>query len=282
MYYSLDRFEMKFVITRDQRDTLMPFLLPHLRADENAGEGAFYPIISLYYDNEDRDCYWEKIRGFGNRRKLRVRVYGSLDGSLPPTSFVEVKHKCDGRGVKRRLRLPLEDALAVAAGKNIDKPLSFVDQRIVEEVHMMVNKLHFKPSCCMRYDRQAFAASDPKSDLRITFDTGIAYRSDNLVPVPDDRRFERYLLPDGFSVMEVKVTGAVPYWLSRLVGEHNCILQSHSKYCNALEDGDPVLHRQIGGRPDKVFYHVAQPSSTQPTTLVATPEPALSDRVAAL
>ena len=70
----LDRFEMKFVITRAQRDALMPKLLPHLRADANAGDNAFYPIISLYYDNVDRDCYWEKIRGLKSRRKMRVRV----------------------------------------------------------------------------------------------------------------------------------------------------------------------------------------------------------------
>src|SRR4029434_10658175 len=101
---------MKFVITREQRASLMPNLLPHLRADENAGEGAFYPIVSLYYDNLDRACCWEKLRTIPSRRKLRVRVYGSLDGALPPTSFVEVKHKCEGRGVKRRLRVPLETA----------------------------------------------------------------------------------------------------------------------------------------------------------------------------
>lgn len=248
---------MKFVITREQRDALMPHLLPHLRADENAGEGAFYPIVSLYYDNEERDCYWEKMRGFGNRRKLRVRVYGSLNGELPPTTFLEVKHKCDGRGVKRRLRVSLEDALAIADGHRPEQPMRPLDQRLVDEVHELVHKRHFRPTCCMRYDRQAFADKDPESDLRITFDTGIAYRMDNLTPIPDDRRFTRYMLPDGYSVLEIKVTGCVPYWLSTMLGAHGCILQSHSKYCNALEDGDEVLHRQIGGRPCKNHYALA-------------------------
>ena len=256
MIFRIDRFEMKFVITREQRTSLMPHLLPHLRADENAGEGAFYPIVSLYYDNLDRDCYWEKVRGMPSRRKLRVRVYGSLDGALPPTSFVEVKHKCEGRGVKRRLRVPLEVALRVAGGEQIDLPLRPVDQQLVQEVHDLVHKRAFLPCCCMRYDRQAFADKNPDSDLRITFDTGIAYRMDNLIPVPDDRRFERYLLPDGYSVMEVKVTGSVPYWLSVMIAEHGCILQGHSKYSNALEDGDPVLHRMMGGRPEKRHYGI--------------------------
>lgn len=281
MSYRLDRFEIKFVITREQRDGLMPHLLPHLRADENAGDGAFYPIVSLYYDNADRDCYWEKVRGFGNRRKMRVRVYGSLDGALPPTCFVEIKHKRDGRGVKRRLRVPLEDALRIADGENVSIPMRIMDQRLVEEVHKLVRERHFAPCCCMRYDRQAFADVDPDSDLRITFDTGIAYRMENLTPTPDDRRFENFMLPEGYSVMEVKVTGAVPFWLTKMLGEHHCILQSHSKYNNALEDGDPVLHRQIGGRRAKAHYGIT-PQTLNPSLIDATgpsdPQPAVAAR----
>ncbi len=243
--YRLDRFEMKFVITREQRDALMPRLMPHLRADANAGDNAFYPIISLYYDNADRDCYWEKIRGQGSRRKMRVRVYGSLDGKVPPTSFIEVKHKCDSRVVKRRAQMPLAAALQVGAGEMPDKELNFADRKVVEEVHKLVRERKFRPHCCMRYDRQAFADVNPASDLRITFDTGIGFRMDDLVPQPDDRGFSQYLLREGESVMEVKVTGAVPFWLPRMLGDAGCILTSHSKYCNALEAGDPALQRRV-------------------------------------
>ena len=247
MSYRLDRFEMKFVITHEQRDVLMPHLMPHLRADANAGDNAFYPIISLYYDNADRDCYWEKVRGLKSRRKMRVRVYGSLDGQLPPTSFMEVKHKCDGRVVKRRAQMSLESALVVGEGKNVDVPLDFASQKVVTEVHRMVHDRGFRPLCCMRYDRQAFADVNPASDLRITFDAGIAYRMDDLTPVPDDRNFTRYLLREGESVMEVKVTGSVPYWLPKMLGEAGCILTSHSKYSNALEDGDTALRWNRNG-----------------------------------
>lgn len=251
MTYRLDRFEMKFLIPRELRARLLPHLLPRLKADDNAGEGAFYPVVSLYYDNLERDCYWERVRGAKSRRKLRVRVYGSLDGALPPTCFVEVKHQCDGRGVKRRGRMSLENALHVAAGRPIDVPLSPVDQRLVGEIHHLVHQRGFQPSCCLRYDRQAFADQDPASDLRITFDTGIAYRFENLTPRPDDQDFNQYLMEDGYSVMEIKVTGSVPYWLTRMLAEAGCILQSHSKYCNALEAGDPVLRRSLYGGPKK-------------------------------
>jgi hypothetical protein len=73
----------------------------------------------------------------------------------------------------------------------------------------------------------------------------------DLEPRPDDRNFSEYLIDDGDSVMEVKVTGAVPYWLTRLIASHGCILRSHSKYSNALEAGDPVLQKMLYGGPKK-------------------------------
>jgi VTC domain len=257
--FRFDRLELKFVITPEQRERLMPEILPHVSADENATETAYYPIVSLYYDNADRDCYWQKVRGWPSRRKMRVRVYGSLDGALPPTTFLEVKHKHLGRVVKRRARIPLEMALAVGAGEKLDGIfLPENDRRVVEEANRLVHENAFRPSCCMRYDRYAYSDNNPDSDLRITFDTGIAYRFENFTPIPDDRAFDKFLLPEGFSVMEVKVIGCMPYWLSFLIGKYRCIFQSHSKYCNALEDGDPVLHRQLGGRV-KIQYGVTPP-----------------------
>src|SRR6478735_5433057 len=125
---------MKFVINAQVRAALMEKLEPQLVADANADETAYYPIVSLYYDNADRDCYWEKVRSVQNRRKFRVRVYGSLDGKLPPTVFIEVKHKQEGRGVKRRVRMSLEEALRVGEGQWPDMKLTEVDRRTVHEI----------------------------------------------------------------------------------------------------------------------------------------------------
>ena len=248
MSLRIDRFEMKFVVTGAQRAALMEKLDAHLRPDANAGGGASYPIVSLYYDSDERDCYWEKARGLASRRKLRVRVYGSRDGCVPATTFIEVKHKCDGRGVKRRVALPLAEALRVGDGlwPTGDRP-GEMDRRVIEEVHDMVRRRNFKPVMVMRYDREAYAATDPGSDLRVTFDTGIRSRFDRLIPEPDDRRFDSAveMHGDGTAVMEVKITGCIPYWLSRTISAAGCRLQSHSKYSTALERNDPVLHTML-------------------------------------
>ncbi|HEV7404641.1 MAG TPA: polyphosphate polymerase domain-containing protein [Chthoniobacteraceae bacterium] len=244
MNHRLDRFELKFILSAEQRERLMPELLPHLRADENAVTGAHYPVVSVYYDNAERDCYWENLNGAQSRRKLRVRLYGSQCGGTPPTCFAEVKHKVDGRNVKRRARLSIAEALAVAAGEYTPAGLSPGEQRTVQEIHELVHRRGLAPCVCLRYDRHAYAAVEEADDLRITFDTGIAYRFERLTPVPDDRDFSDFLHAEGASVMEVKVTGAVPYWLTRLLGEAGCVMQGHSKYCRIMEAGDPGLRAQ--------------------------------------
>ena len=239
---------MKFVVTAAQRAALMERLEPELRADENGGGSACYPVVSLYYDNDERDCYWEKMRGLGSRRKLRVRVYGSGDGRVAPTAFIEVKHKCDGRGVKRRVRLALDQALRVGAGLWPEGAgISEMDRRLIEEAHGLVQRRGFKPVMMMRYDRSAYAAADPASDLRVTYDTGIFCRMENLTPEPDDRRFDprHEMHADGRAVMEVKISGCIPYWLGKMIAEAGCKLQSHSKYSNALERADPVLRAML-------------------------------------
>ncbi len=265
----IDRSEMKFAITSAQRAALMAQLGPFLRADENAGDGARYPVVSLYYDNAERDCYWEKARSLPSRRKLRVRVYGSSDGAVPASSFVEIKHKCEGRGVKRRVLLPLAQALRVCEGFQPEGvTLREPERRIIAEAHDLVLRQQFRPVLVMRYDRTAYAAIDPASDLRVTFDERIRARFDELTPEPDDRRFSASseLHGDDTTVMEVKVTGCIPYWLSRTISAAGCRMQSHSKYSIALEERDPVLRGMLSPnwRPHAVCTGKITPFSPIP------------------
>jgi hypothetical protein len=273
--YRIDRFEMKFVITPAQRAVLMVKLESRLRPDVNGGDGPTYPIVSLYYDNDERDCYWEKVRGVASRKKLRVRVYGSSDGRVPPTAFIEVKHKCEGRGVKRRVQLPIEQALRIGEGLWPDGlNLGELDRRVIREVHDIVDRRKFRPALVMRYTRSAYCSSDSASDLRVTFDTGIFCRIDNLIPEPDDRRFDaaNEMHPDGEAVLEVKITGCIPYWLSRMIVEAGCRLQSHSKYSNALERLDPVLHSMLAPNWRR---RLAGSGDTEMEMVTAVPSPAL-------
>lgn len=254
MTHRLDRYEKKFVLTHEKRRRLLAAMQPYLRTDANTGLDSFYPVVSLYYDNRERDFYWERFRNLDSRRKLRVRIYGSRSGGIPPTSVIEVKHKYEGRGVKRRALVPLEAALELGRGRMPALELPFADLKVAREITTMVNHRRLEPVCVMRYERQAFAGTDEETDLRVTFDAGIRYRLDRLSPEVDDEDFDGRVIDDQTSVMEVKFTGAIPYWMSLLLGRFNCLPVSFSKYSTALEQGDPVLRgipfRRVAPSPE--------------------------------
>jgi len=262
----VDRTEFKFLIPLSMRDEVIAEVEKYAAYDEEAGGCSQYPIISQYYDNDHRDCYWEKQRGQKSRRKLRIRVYGSNDSDIPPTTFIEVKHKCDGRGVKRRLRMPMEDALDLVEGRTAKMlqdggELSRYERMVVDEILSLVEQREFKFLCTMRYDRQAFVGGDDAPDLRITFDTGIACRFEKEELCADDQNFEHYLLDRDHCIMEVKTNTVVPSWLRNLVGKKQLVRQSFSKFCTALEKHDPVVKSALYG-PNTVPFSKESPNKS--------------------
>lgn len=248
MITRVDRIEKKFLIATSLKEKLIAEIEQHTAFDEDAGGSARYPIISQYYDNNYRDSYWEKQRGQKSRRKVRIRVYGSNEGKIPPTTFLEVKHKHYGRGSKRRLRLPMMDALELVAGNKEPMlqdggKLSRYERMVVQEVLDLVERKGLDFLCTMRYDRQAFVGGEDASDLRVTFDTGIACRFEELDLQADDRRFKHYLLPEDQCIMEVKTNSMVPVWMRDLIGDYKLVHQSFSKFCTALERHDPIVSK---------------------------------------
>lgn len=247
MYHRLDRLEYKFLIPLVLRDQIIEEVAQHTGFDVEASQNGAYPIISQYYDNKERDSYWEKQRKQHSRRKLRVRVYGSENADIPPTTFIEVKHKQNGRGVKRRLRLSMEDALALAEEGKIIESSSRSKRMIIQEISDLVHQRDFNFLCTMRYDRQAFVGDASSPDLRITFDTGIACRFEKLDLRANDDRFDHYLIPKDQCIMEVKTNTVVPVWLRNLIGSKSLTRQSYSKFCTALERHDPIVRKILYG-----------------------------------
>ncbi len=233
-----DRFEYKFLLTLDQRAALLASLAGQLQPDTQGGSDGRYPIVSLYYDSPDRRCYWDNWRGVPSRRKLRVRVYGSEDGAIAPTSFIEVKHKADGRGVKRRVQTTLSRALALAAGGDDPGPWNAGETRTLAEVRRLVEHEGFRPACVMRYDRHAFFLNLPgqaaAEALRVTFDHDVAVRFDDLTPRTDDRRFRHMVLPPATCLMEVKGAGAVPFAFAEKLTQLRLSPRNFSKYSEVV------------------------------------------------
>jgi hypothetical protein len=236
-----ERFEFKFLVTARQRDDIFATFNGALQPDLNGGSSGDYPVVSLYYDTPDWRCYWEAWRGVPSRRKLRVRIYGTACGGIPPTSFVEVKHKLDGLGVKRRVQTTLERALEIGQGGGEPSQYTAAEARIVREVQRLVRNDGFRPVCTIRYRRHAFALQSEQAGhagnsepLRITFDDELAARFRDLQPQPDDRGCDLALLPPENLVMEVKGMGAVPAPVANYLAKSGLSPRRFSKYCAAL------------------------------------------------
>lgn len=229
MLASQHRREFKFLLNSEIARSLRDRVAEHLPEDENSAGG--YPVLSEYYDSEDRLSYWQKQMGVPSRRKLRTRLYGRADGSIPPIGFIEVKHKQNGGTVKRRVACAVADLAKLSAGELpdlVDSP-----EAIAREVKSLLAD-QGQPAVQIRYHRFAYD-SGPEGTLRITFDEDIRCRFDIRPLTPDDDDFPVALLDPGESVMEVKTIGAVPYWFRQLIGEFAMVPRGFSKYAAALE-----------------------------------------------
>jgi hypothetical protein len=239
-----DRREFKFLLSAEDGERFREFVSTMVPVDRGAEGG--YPVISEYYDTEDRHSYWQKIWGAGNRRRVRARVYGRMDGLVPPAAFIEIKHKLDSDGVKRRAALPIDSLRELSTGKIptalLESSRSRADRHVVEELKDLVVLGGARPVVQVRYDRMAYD-SGPEGTIRVTFDTGLRCRFDLKPLIPDDQDFPLPVVDREIAVVEVKTIGAVPTWLRDGTGKFRLQAQSMSKYCLSLERYDPAVTR---------------------------------------
>ena len=84
-----------------------------------------------------------------------------------------------------------------------------------------------RPAMFISYERTAMFSKEDK-DLRITFDSNILWRREDL-----DLKCGAYgkeLLPEGHYLMEIKIPGAMPVWLAEMLSELKIYPTSFSKY----------------------------------------------------
>lgn len=214
------RYEKKYMLTQEQQVNLMKQLLPYIKEDKFGR----YTICNIYYDTEDWELIRRSIQKPVYKEKLRVRSYGVPEDE--DKAFIEIKKKYKGIVYKRRITAQAKDVepiLTDGSGFEIKKS----DEQIRNEIRWFQNFYQTQPRIFIGYDRQAFAgASD--SDLRITFDTNIRWRDEEL-----DLRCGDYgqpVLPGEQVLMEIKMPGACPLWLAHILNDSGIYPTSFSKY----------------------------------------------------
>ncbi len=216
----MKRYEMKYIMTPEQTEYFKKSVEGYMKVDKFG----LTSIASLYYDTPNYQLIRTSVEKPLFKEKIRLRSYGIATDSSPV--FLELKRKAYGIVYKRRVQstIPLVKKFFdcegdICAGGQINREITtFRDyyQTLV-------------PACMIIYDRVAYF--QPDGDLRLTIDHSPRYRYDQL----DLRKSMdgNLLLPEGCTILEVKVQQAVPLWLSAILTKGKIYKGSFSKYGEA-------------------------------------------------
>lgn len=211
------RYEKKYLLNPEQYQKIRAGLAPYMEADEHGR----YTICNLYYDTPDFQLIRASLDKPVYKEKLRMRSYGvPADGD---SVFVELKKKYKGVVYKRRTVLEAGEALDYLAGGCSPR----AKDQICREIDWFLGRYHPVPQVFIAYDREALAGLEDRV-LRVTFDIDLRWR-DTALDLRSGDGGERITSRDQI-LMEIKIPGSAPVWLSRLLSENSVFPTSFSKY----------------------------------------------------
>ena len=216
----MKRYELKYLIDEEQKAFFQKALSGHMKVDEYGHTS----IASLYYDTPDSRLVRESLEKPVFKEKIRLRSYGLATKESPV--FLELKRKYDGVVYKRRVQSVIPEVERFFAGGEIRTG----DPQIRKELTFFRNFYkELVPACLIIYDRTAYF--EPGGDLRLTIDDNPRSRMEDLVLT--DSMDGELLLLEGWSILEIKVQGAMPLWLSAILNDGGIYRNSFSKYGEA-------------------------------------------------
>lgn len=253
------RKEIKYLLSREERNALLPILEAHMEPDAFAHSS----ISNLYYDTPDFRMVRRSLEKPMYKEKLRLRSYGTPENTS--TVFPEIKKKAMGIVYKRRISLPYQEAVSFLSGQQIastdtcngmTQQIASTDmcdgttRQILHELDwMLASYENLSPRVFLSYERDSYkGVSDPS--LRLTLDQDILFRTDRL-DLREGTFGEAILLPDQ-TLMEVKISNAAPLWLAQALSEIGIFPVSFSKYGRAYERicRNPRWRKEMNGHAE--------------------------------
>jgi len=219
------RYEFKYVLDPVKCMLVKDFLKTvGIRKDPYAPSGK-YCVTSLYFDSYGNDDYYDKSGGFLNRKKLRARIYGHDLSDNVLNIFLEVKHKHDMFISKDRKVIPIKEWNSVK-NNEYNALFSSFNFNVLNEGRV--------PVFIVRYFREPFI-DDYFSKIRLTLDSNIEVSVNKNLNCEHDTPYDTIPVLDSMTVMEIKFSGALPWWFGFMVSKFNLRRTSYSKYANSLE-----------------------------------------------
>lgn len=220
--YIFERVEKKYLLNRNQYHLLLKAVEPYMSVD---GYGK-HTIGNIYYDTDAYELISRSIDKPKYKEKFRVRSYG-----VPKANdkvFLEIKKKYKGVVYKRRVSMTLKEAEDyLERGVRPKK-----EGQILKEIDYLMSFYDLSPKVYLAYDRIAYFGKE-NPDVRITFDHNIRSRDYDVRLEEGD--YGAQFLDDYQYLMEIKVPGAMPLWLSKILSDLEIYPTSFSKYGNVYK-----------------------------------------------
>ncbi len=211
------RYEKKYLLSARHYPELLARLGPYIEPDDYHRS----TVSSIYYDGDDYHLIRQSIEQPIYKEKLRVRAYNL--SSPEDEVFVELKKKYKGIVYKRRVPMTETQAEHWLSGEGGPPE----DGQMVREIQWFLRENRPVPQALIACDRTAWRAKED-AELRITFDENIRWRGTELRLSAGSEG--ELLLENGDVLMELKIPGAAPLWLARLLSDEKLFPTSFSKY----------------------------------------------------
>ncbi len=213
------RTEKKYIISLDAAAALRERLLPLMRVDSQAIDGA-YRIRSLYFDTLDADAFWEKADGWGERCKYRLRFYNGNH------SFIRLERKEKLGDMTRKTQAQVSELAARAMQMGEYAPLTDMDDPLCRAFYAEAKADNLLPAVTVDYVREPFTFS--LDNVRITIDARVCAGSPltffSTLPPPFP------VLENGMAILEVKTDDRLPAMIGRVLESVPRQQQSFSKF----------------------------------------------------
>ncbi|MBR3004020.1 MAG: polyphosphate polymerase domain-containing protein [Lachnospiraceae bacterium] len=240
----MKRHEMKYLLNAEQTEYLRNALEGYMEIDEFGRTS----IASLYYDTPDYRLIRASLERPAFKEKIRLRSYGIASESSPV--YLELKRKADHVVYKRRIQSTVGSTERFFEGdENV-----FSKGQISSEIAAFRD--HYKnlaPACLIIYDRTAYY--EPSGSLRLTIDENPRYRMKDLTLTKS--MDGTLLLPEGWTILEIKVQDAMPLWLADILDHGEIYKTSFSKYGEAYkrEVKTDVQFNILSSRNTNAVFH---------------------------
>ena len=211
------RYEKKYRLSLEQYQELISRIITRLQPDQYGK----YSICNIYFDSRDYRMIRTSLEKPVYKEKIRLRGYGQPGPE--DQVFLELKKKFDGVVYKRRIPMSLSEArkylyYGIRPGQH---------SQVLDEIDYAVDFYQARPAVYLSYDRIAFSGKEDP-ELLVTFDMNIRARDYSLEL--DKGAFGVPLLGKRELLMEVKIPGAMPLWMSQALAELAIYPVSYSKY----------------------------------------------------